>query len=145
MFHNENINSELVMSALEQDVNIRVRNVESALEGDENVEEEEDVIVSLNKNIFKSTVQTSTNSSVESGSAGARQRVIRKQSGQQSLNKLLDGIYGHMDQLGYSVQRDNYKECINTEWLLIGVIMDKILFFVYCFIVILSTMVIFKS
>lgn len=61
-----------------------------------------------------------------------------------SLVKCLKVIYDNIDQIRYKVQIDTYNSCKDNEWLLVGVLIDKILFFVYCIIVITSTLTIFK-
>ena len=60
------------------------------------------------------------------------------------LVKYLKVIYDNIDQIRYKVQIDTYNSCKDNEWLLVGVLIDKILFFVYCTIVISSTLSIFR-
>ena len=61
------------------------------------------------------------------------------------LSLVLKKIYTQIDQLKYRLQKDTYRRCINNEWMLIGTLIDKILFFAYCLVVIVSTNSIFKS
>ncbi len=61
-----------------------------------------------------------------------------------NLTKLLKAIYNHMEQLRYKMQIEMYKKCTTNEWLLVAILIDKILFFIYCFIVILCTTTLFK-
>ena len=60
------------------------------------------------------------------------------------LSKVLKKIYTQIDQLKDRLQKDTYRRCVQNEWLLIGTILDKILFLTYCVIVIISTNAIFK-
>jgi hypothetical protein len=60
------------------------------------------------------------------------------------LTRLLKKIYAHMEQLKYTFQRDTYELCKNDEWLFIALLIDKILFFFYCAIVVFATLSIFK-
>ena len=66
------------------------------------------------------------------------------QSNNYDLSRVLKNIYNQIDQLKYRLQRDTYRRCINNEWMLIGSLVDKILFFTYCIVVIVSTNLIFK-
>lgn len=63
----------------------------------------------------------------------------------QSLTKLLKRIHEHMEQIRYRMQKETYKNCTSNEWLLVGSLVDKILFFVYCSIVIFCTLTIFRN
>jgi hypothetical protein len=62
-----------------------------------------------------------------------------------SLTRVLKKIHEHVDQMRYRMQKDTYKRCTNNEWLLVGTLVDRILFFTYCSIVIFCTMAIFKN
>lgn len=62
-----------------------------------------------------------------------------------TLTKLLKKTLNHMEQLRYKMQKETYKKCKNNEWLLVGILMDKIFFLIYCSVIIISTMSIFKS
>jgi hypothetical protein len=62
-----------------------------------------------------------------------------------TLTKLLKKTMIHLEQLRYKMQKETYKKCKNNEWLLVGVLADKIFFLIYCSIIIISTMTIFKS
>lgn len=62
-----------------------------------------------------------------------------------NLSKLLRKVYDHMEQLRYRMQRETFKQCVNNEWLLVGTLVDKILFFTYCSIVIFCTLTIFSK
>lgn len=62
-----------------------------------------------------------------------------------NLTKVLKKIYENIEQIRYRMQIDTYNTCKNNEWLLVGTLFDKILFFVYCTIVIFSTFTIFRQ
>lgn len=62
-----------------------------------------------------------------------------------NFTKLLKKIYEHIEQVRYGLQRDTYKRCTHNEWLLVGTLIDKILFFLYCSIVIICTFTIFRN
>lgn len=81
------------------------------------------------------------NGEQEAGTSSSQADPTRKYN----FTKLLKKIYEQMDQLKYKMQRDTYRNCINNEWMLIGTLLDKVLFFVYCGIVIFTTMTIFKQ
>ena len=124
MYHNETINTELIMSSIDtENIDVRIRNPNR------------DQVNSNQSSPTRTTNQSSNNTQTEANNPNVSSY---------TLSKLLKMIYGHMDQLGYTYQKENYRVCVNNEWLLIGVILDKILFFVYCSIVIFATMIIFK-
>ena len=77
--------------------------------------------------------------------ANGSQEAASNSNPKHSFTKLLKNIYEHMDQIRYRLQKDTYKRCTNNEWLLVGTLVDKILFFAYCSIVIFCTMTIFKN
>lgn len=66
-------------------------------------------------------------------------------SSKTTLTRLLKNIYDHIEQIRYGIQKDTYRRCVNNEWLLVGTLVDKVLFFAYCSIVIFCTLVIFKN
>lgn len=66
-------------------------------------------------------------------------------SNKTTLTRLLKNIYDHIEQIRYGIQKETYRRCVNNEWLLVGTLIDKILFFAYCSIVIVCTLVIFKN
>lgn len=72
-------------------------------------------------------------------------RLNSDSSSKMTLTRLLKNIYDHMEQIRYRLQRDTYKRYVNNEWLLVGTLVDKILFFVYCSVVIFCTLSIFKN
>lgn len=113
----EHINSQLVISPLDETVTFRNRNGETDLE--------------------PTTSNTQTESEVKPAEPTNKPSL--------NLTKLLKTTLGHMEQLRYKLQRDTYKKCKNNEWLLVGILMDKICFLIYCSIIIISTMSIFKS
>ena len=62
-----------------------------------------------------------------------------------SISQSLKRVYDHMEQLRLMLQRDTYRRCANNEWLLVAALVDKLLFFAYCGIVVFTTINIFKS
>lgn len=66
-------------------------------------------------------------------------------SSKTTLTRLLKKIYDHIEQIRYAIQKDTYRRCVNNEWLLVGTLMDKMLFIAYFSIVIICTTVIFKE
>jgi hypothetical protein len=61
------------------------------------------------------------------------------------LTKMLKKTMIHLEQLRYKLQRETYKTCKNNEWLLVGILFDKIFFLIFCSIILISTMTIFKN
>lgn len=66
-------------------------------------------------------------------------------SSKTTLTRLLKKIYDHIEQIRYGIQKDTYRRCVNNEWLLVGTLMDKMLFIAYFSIVIICTTVIFRE
>ena len=134
MFHNETINTELIMSSIDtENIDVRIRNPNNR-----------DQITNSNTSSPTRTTNQSSNNNNNNNNVQTEANHNQQTVSSYTLSKLLKMIYGHMDQLGYTYQKENYRVCVNNEWLLIGVILDKILFFVYCSIVIFATMIIFK-
>lgn len=117
----DHINSQLVMSELDENLTVRDR---TDLEG-ENLNENESSVMP--------TGSTGTTTATSAGRSNL------------TLTKLLKKTLNHMEQLRYKMQKETYKKCKNNEWLLVGILMDKIFFLIYCSVIIISTMSIFKS
>lgn len=115
----EHINSQLVMSPIDEDVTIRNRESNSTTRLD------------------SGATATATNTPTAQHTNEAKQSF--------TLTKLLKKTMIHLEQLRYKMQKETYKKCKNNEWLLVGVLADKIFFLIYCSIIIISTMTIFKS
>jgi hypothetical protein len=134
MYYNETINNELIMSSIDsENIDVRVRNPNMHDQDSTSPTRRNQSPSLINNPISSPTNHDANNPQSDSTSSISY-----------SLSKLLKMIHGHIDQLGYNYQKENYKLCVNNEWLLIGVILDKILFFVYCSVVIFATMIIFK-
>ena len=119
------------MSSLNSDTTVRYRKVnENELE-DEDTNNLPPVSIVDNSNLY---VQPQT----------SRESEGDEHKKKYELSIILKKIYNQIDQLKYRMQKDTYKRCINNEWMLVGTLIDKILFLAYCVVVIVSTNSIFK-
>ncbi|CAF0769090.1 unnamed protein product [Brachionus calyciflorus] len=114
----EHINAQLVMETIDTDIRVRNRNRNDSEEISESTPQESESLDNLNQ---------------------------KDGNKKNNLTKLLRQIYENIDQIRYRLQIDTYNSCKNNEWLLVGTLVDKILFFVYCTIVIISTFTILKQ
>lgn len=119
------------MSSLNSDTTVRYRKV--------NENELEDV----------DTINLPPVSIVDNSNLYVQPQTSRESEGDENKKKyelsiILKKIYNQIDQLKYRMQKDTYKRCINNEWMLVGTLIDKILFLAYCVVVIVSTNSIFK-
>jgi hypothetical protein len=119
------------MSSLNSDTTVRYRKVNENESEDVEINNLPPVSIVDNSNLYDQP-QTSR----ESEGNGQKKKY--------ELSTVLRKIYNQIDQLKYRMQRDTYKRCINNEWMLVGTLIDKILFLAYCLIVIVSTNSIFK-
>ncbi len=60
------------------------------------------------------------------------------------FKELFKKVYEHLIQIRYSYQKFSYTTKLNNEWLLIASLVDRILFLLYCFVVIVSTLSILR-
>ena len=121
------------MSAIDPDSNVRIRTSRT---------NEQDAESSRLANNAESSENLSTVSYTDV--ADTADQPHTSQAKNYDLTKVLKKIYNQMDQLKYRMQKDTYRRCINNEWMLVGTLVDKILFFVFCGIVLFSTRSIFK-
>ncbi len=92
-----------------------------------------DVDVNINNN---NTPSTSTATTTTTTTTNNKELI---------LTKMLKKTMIHLEQLRYKLQRETYKTCKNNEWLLVGILFDKIFFLIFCSIILISTMTIFKN
>jgi hypothetical protein len=112
---NENITSQLIMSSIDPNADIRIRDSNSETSSNENNQ------TTLPNN----------------------ERPTREAD--MNFTRLLTKMYNHMDQLRYRMQRETFKKCTNNEWLLVATLVNKILFLTYFMIIFFTTKAIFKS
>lgn len=61
------------------------------------------------------------------------------------LNKVLKSINQHLNQIQYNQQKKSHENKINKEWCFVASIVDRVLFTLYCFIIIITTLNIWKT
>ncbi len=128
----EHIASQVVMSAIDPDVTVRSSTTSGGFSD------------SAYEKLTVNRADTSIRDSPESQQPPTQSLRLAADS-KLTLTKLLKSIYDHMEQVRYRIQKDTYRQCVSNEWLLVGTLVDKILFFVYCSIVIFCTLTIFKN
>lgn len=148
----EHIASQVVMSSIDPEVEIRNQSIitsQNGLGGRDGgfsiLGEDETAYEKLTSS---RTETSSNNSSSAAADAFTRSRTTpsnNRASSKMTLTCLLKSIYDHMEQIRYRIQRDTFLQCACNEWLLVGTLVDKILFFIYCSIVIFCTLTIFKN
>ena len=61
------------------------------------------------------------------------------------FTRLCKSIHEQLAQLNDRMQVETFKACTRNEWLLVAILMDKVFFLVYCFIVVLVTSLVFRN
>lgn len=140
----EHIANQVVMSEIDPEVSIRDR---TSMDVDEDTAYEKLTTARVDSNLSTSSrLMSETVTKPPSSSSRLNDSANLSAAGSKpTLTRLLKNIYDHMEQIRYRLQKDTYRRCVNNEWLLVGTLVDKILFFAYCSIVITCTLIIFKN